>query len=146
MAPGHGPEDRGHGDECDQGGRERERGLRLTRLQAAGARSSATTVGMADWKTIAPVMFPMASVSLPWRTHSTLLNFSGSSVAIGAMTSDSSSSLTPERGRQMRHRPDEQVGPADDAGERREHLHVDDPEPGRRRVRPVAPRGRGGGT
>ena len=45
------------------------------------------TVGRQLWKTIAPVMLPIASVSLPPRTQITLLNFSGSSVAIGAMTS-----------------------------------------------------------
>ena len=50
---------------------------------------------MADWNTIAPVMLPIASVSLPWRTQMSELNFSGSSVAIGAITSASSSSLTP---------------------------------------------------
>ena len=32
---------------------------------ALGAKTSATTVGMVDWKTIAPVMLPIASVSLP---------------------------------------------------------------------------------
>src|SRR3954469_15188264 len=50
------------------------------------AKMSATTVGMHDWKTIAPVMLPIASVSLPPRTQMIELNFSGSSVAIGAMT------------------------------------------------------------
>ena len=37
------------------------------------------------WKTIAPVMLPKASVSLPCLTQMMLLNFSGSSVAIGVM-------------------------------------------------------------
>src|SRR6478672_12753927 len=50
------------------------------------AKRSATTVGIHDWKTIAPVMLPIASVSLPPRTQMIELNFSGSSVAIGAMT------------------------------------------------------------
>ncbi len=50
------------------------------------AKTSATTVGIVDWKTIAPVMLPIARVSLPCRTQMTELNFSGSSVAIGAMT------------------------------------------------------------
>ncbi len=54
------------------------------------AKTSATTVGMVDWKTIAPVMLPIASVSLPCRTQMIELNFSGSSVAIGAMTRASS--------------------------------------------------------
>src|SRR6188472_2406924 len=59
------------------------------------AKTSATTVGIVDWKTIAPVMLPIASVSLPWRTQMIELNFSGSSVAIGAMTSASSAGSTP---------------------------------------------------
>ena len=50
---------------------------------------------MVDWKTIAPVMLPIASVSLSWRTQMIELNFSGSSVAIGAMTSASSAGSTP---------------------------------------------------
>jgi hypothetical protein len=50
---------------------------------AAGAKTRATTVGIMLWKTIAPVMFPIASVSLPLRTRMTLSSFSGSSVAIG---------------------------------------------------------------
>jgi hypothetical protein len=62
----------------------RESGLKC---HASAAKRSATTVGIVDWKTIAPVMFPIARVSLPWRTQITELNFSGSSVAIGAMTS-----------------------------------------------------------
>ena len=64
----------------------------MTQLSAANR--IATTVGIVDWKTIAPVMLPIASVSLPWRTQMTELNFSGSSVAIGAMTRASSSSST----------------------------------------------------
>ena len=63
--------------------------------QADPANTSAMNVGKADWNTIAPVMLPIASVSFPWRTQIRELNFSGSSVAIGAMTSASSSSLTP---------------------------------------------------
>ena len=53
------------------------------------------TVGIADWKTIAPVMLPIASVSLRWPIQMIELNFSGSSVAIGAMTSARSASSTP---------------------------------------------------
>ena len=52
-----------------------------------GASTRPTDVGIALWKTIAPVMLPRARVSLPRRTHSTLLSVSGSSVAIGAMMS-----------------------------------------------------------
>ena len=63
--------------------------------QADPAKIRATNVGNADWNTIAPVMLPIASVSLPWRTQISELNFSGSSVAIGAITRASSSSLTP---------------------------------------------------
>src|SRR6476620_8956823 len=63
--------------------------------QVLEAKTSATTVGIVDWKTIAPVMLPMASVSLPWRTQMIELNFSGSSVAIGAMTRESSAGSTP---------------------------------------------------
>src|SRR5258708_38232606 len=59
------------------------------------ANTSATTVGIVLWNTIAPVMLPMASVSLPWRTQITELNFSGSSVAMGATTSARSASSTP---------------------------------------------------
>ncbi len=59
------------------------------------AKTSATTVGIVDWKTIAPVMLPIARVSLLARTQITELNFSGSSVAIGAMTSASRVLSTP---------------------------------------------------
>ncbi len=44
--------------------------------------------GMVLWKTIAPVMLPMAGVSLLSRSQITELNFSGSSVARGANTSE----------------------------------------------------------
>ncbi len=40
--------------------------------------------GMVDWKTMAPVMLPRASESLPSRTQKKLFTFSGSSVASGA--------------------------------------------------------------
>ena len=63
--------------------------------QCEDANTSPTTVGIVLWKTIAPVMLPIARVSLPWRTHRTLLNFSGSSVAIGAMTRARSASSAP---------------------------------------------------
>ena len=51
--------------------------------QVSAANTSPTTVGIADWNTIAPVMLPSASVSLFCRTQMIELNFSGSSVAIG---------------------------------------------------------------
>ena len=47
------------------------------------------------WKAIAPVMFPRASVSFFWRIHMTLLNFSGSSVAIGVMSREITRAGTP---------------------------------------------------
>ncbi len=47
------------------------------------------------WNTIAPVMLPSASVSLRWRIQSTELNFSGSSVAIGVMSSETTSGAAP---------------------------------------------------
>jgi len=40
------------------------------------------------WKTIAPVMLPRAKVSLPLLSQMMLLNFSGSSVATGAIITD----------------------------------------------------------
>ena len=86
------------------------------------AKTSATTVGIVDWKTIAPVMLPMASVSLPWRTQMIELNFSGSSVAIGAMTSASRTWLTPRRRRDVLDGVDEEDRSDDDEPERREHL------------------------
>jgi hypothetical protein len=62
--------------------------IALPEVKVQLVKSRPSTVGRQLWKTIAPVMFPIASVSFPVRTHSTLLNFSGSSVAIGAMISD----------------------------------------------------------
>ena len=49
---------------------DRGRGERYVRVlrattQVLDAKTSATTVGMHDWKTIAPVMLPIASVGLP---------------------------------------------------------------------------------
>ncbi len=56
------------------------------------------------------------------------LNFSGSSVAIGAMTRASSAWIDPERGREVADRVHEEDGADDDQGERREDLQVDDPQ------------------
>ena len=78
---------------------------------ALDAKTSATTVGMVDWKTIAPVMLPIASVSLPWRTQMTELNFSGSSVAIGAMTRASRTLVDAELAGQVLDRVDEEDRP-----------------------------------
>ena len=89
-----GPDHRDDREEGDPGAREGDRRSPLTR-QLSPANTSATTVGIADWNTIAPVMLPIASVSLPCRTQISELNFSGSSVAMGAITSASRISLTP---------------------------------------------------
>jgi hypothetical protein len=51
--------------------------------------------GSVDWKTIAPVMLPSASESLPSRIQKKLFAFSGNSVANGARTSASSSGSRP---------------------------------------------------
>ena len=51
--------------------------------------------GIVAWKAIAPVTLPVASVSLPSRTHRIEFAFSGSSVASGASTSESTSGATP---------------------------------------------------
>ena len=79
--------------------------------QVSEANSSATTVGIVDWKTIAPVMLPIASVSLPWRTQMTELNFSGSSVAIGAMIRARSDAVDVEVVREVLDGIDEEDGP-----------------------------------
>ena len=94
--------------------------------QASARRAAPTAVGMQDWKTIAPVMLPMARVSLPWRTQMTLLNFSGSSVAMGAMTRARSVALMPSAGRDVAHRVDEDDGADDDQPERDDDLQADD--------------------
>ena len=60
-----------------------------------GVNMMPTVTGKQLWKTIAPVMFPSASVSLPCRTQMTPLNFSGSSVANGEMMSASAVALMP---------------------------------------------------
>ena len=80
-----------------------------------GGEDDADDRRMHAWKTIAPVMLPIASVSLPWRTQIRLLNFSGSSVAIGAMTSASRTgrhSQSPSG--QVLHRVDEDDRAAED--------------------------------
>ena len=66
------------------------------------------------------------------------LNFSGSSVAIGAMTSASRTSSTPSVVGEVLDRADEQDGADDDAAERDEDLDVDDPQARRGRVVAVA--------
>ena len=60
---------------------------RVSGVNSHVVKSRPRTVGRQLWKTMAPVMLPIASVSLPVRTQRTLLNFSGSSVAMGAMIS-----------------------------------------------------------
>ena len=61
-----------------------------------GVRSNPIVTGNEDWKTIAPVMLPIAKVSLPLRTQITELNFSGSSVASGATNRANANGDTPK--------------------------------------------------
>ena len=65
------------------------------------------------------------------------LNFSGSSVAIGAMTSARSTRIDVELVGQVLDRVHEEDRPEDDQAERREHLEVDHPEPRHGRVDPM---------
>ena len=124
---GHRDEDDRRRQEGDAGRREGDPGV-LGETQVLDAKTSATTVGIVDWKTIAPVMLPIASVSLPWRTQMIELNFSGSSVAIGAMTRASSAGSTPSVVARWLDRVDEEDGADDDQPERGEDLQVDDPQ------------------
>ena len=86
---------------------------------------------MHDWKTIAPVMLPIARVSLLWRTQMRLLNFSGSSVAIGRDDQRQERRIEARRRRDVLDRVDEDERAADDHGQRHEHLQVDDAQPRR---------------
>ncbi len=86
----------------------------LEMVHASAARAMPIAVGMHAWKTIAPVMLPIASVSLVWRTQMRLLNFSGSSVAIGAMISASSDGSRPRLDGDVLDAVDEDERPADD--------------------------------
>ena len=101
--------------------------IRSTRHVSA-ARVRPTTVGMHDWKTIAPVMLPSASVSLPWRTQMTLLNFSGSSVAMGAMTSARTRGRHAQRAGEVLDRVDEDDRADQDHAQRHQHLERHDPQ------------------
>ena len=101
---------------------------------------------MVDWKTIAPVMLPIARVSLPWRTQMIELNFSGSSVAIGAMTSARSTGSTLNCVGQVLDRVHEEDRAQDDQAERGDDLEVDHPEARHGRVDAMAPSGPAGGT
>ena len=69
--------------------------------------------GIVDWKTIAPVMLPSASASLPSRTQKKLLTFSGSSVASGARISARTRASTPRLSAIVEQLFDEEVGAAD---------------------------------
>ena len=73
-------------------------------------------------------MLPIASVSLPWRTQITELNFSGSSVAIGAMTRATMIGAIPRELRQVLDGVDEEERPDDDQAEGGQDLDVDDAE------------------
>ena len=59
----------------------------LRKSSCHGVKSIPIETGIELWKTIAPVMFPIARVSLLSLSQRTELNFSGSSVARGASTS-----------------------------------------------------------
>jgi hypothetical protein len=60
----------------------------LMKSSRHGVKRTPTETGIVLWKTIAPVMLPMARVSLLSLSQMTELNFSGSSVARGARTSE----------------------------------------------------------
>ena len=83
---------------------------------------------MALWKTIAPVMLPIARVSLPWRTQMHAVELLGQ---LGRDRGDDQGQqglVEAERLGQVRHRADEQVRAADDAGEGEHDLEPDDPQ------------------
>ena len=70
-------------------------------------------IGIVDWKTIAPLMLPSASASLPSRTQKKLLTFSGSSVASGARISARTRASTPSAVGDPEQLFDEEVGAVD---------------------------------
>ena len=78
--------------------------------------------GIVAWNAIAPVMFPTASTSLPWRIQTTLLAFSGISVASGARISESDQRRDPSDSAIVSTRADEQLGAEDDGAERDDEL------------------------
>ena len=123
----HRQEDRGAREERDPGRREGDVAAR-SRDPGLRREDERDRVGIADWKTIAPVMLPIASVSLPWRTQMIELNFSGSSVAIGAITSASSTWLTPSAVATWPTASTNATAPTTISAERDQHLDVDDPE------------------
>ena len=57
--------------------------------------ASPIATGIVDWNTIAPVTLPSASESLPARIQKKLFAFSGSSVANGAGTRESTNGFAP---------------------------------------------------
>ena len=89
-----------------------------------------TAIGIVDWKTIAPVMLPSARLSLPSLTQKKLFAFSGSSVASGASTSESTSGSIPMSSATCDQLLDEQVGAADDRAEADDELEHDRRRPG----------------
>ena len=92
-------------------------------LSSHGVNSSPTVTGNDDWNTIAPVMLPIASVSFRRRTQSTLLNFSGSSVASGATSSENASGGIPAAVPDVADRADEDLAPPTMQPERERDLH-----------------------
>ena len=70
-------------------------------------------------------MFPSASESLPSRTQKKLFAFSGSSVANGASTSESTQRLEPDAVGDVQNLLDEDLGAADDRTQRHEELQHD---------------------
>ena len=107
---------------------------------ASAANSRATIVGIVDWNTIAPVMLPIARVSLPCRTQMTELNFSGNSVAIGAMTRARISGSTPSDVDRCSTASTKKNAPTTIRASAVSDLEVHDAEA---RHRPLAVRGRG---
>ena len=103
--------------------------IALSGVKVHVVKSRPSTVGRQLWKTIAPVMFPIASVSLPLRTQSTLLNFSGSSVAIGAMMSARMVGSRPITCREVLDRADEHLGAHDDQAQGKHDLGDHDRHP-----------------
>ena len=89
-----------------------------------------TAIGIVDWKTIAPVMLPSARLSLPSLTQKKLFAFSGSSVASGASTSESTSGSIPIVLGDVDQLLDEQVRAADDRAEADERAGARSAPPG----------------
>ena len=101
------------------------------------ANTSATTVGMRRLEDHRARDVAHREGVLAPRTQMIELNFSGSSVAIGAMTSASSGSSTPNVRRDVLDRVHEEDRAEDDEPERHEDLEVHDPQARHVRLRAV---------